>query len=45
MPQRHFEIEGQVFLVSLEDDEEPKSVQEVLSCPEKEKWNNAMERN
>ena len=43
VPRRRFEIEGGIFLVTPEDDEEPKNVNEALKCPAKEKWMKAME--
>lgn len=42
MSKHHYEIGGLVFAVSPENDKKPKSVQETLSCPTKEKWKNAM---
>lgn len=33
VPRRRFEIEGEPFMVALQDDLWPKSVQEILSCP------------
>ena len=43
MPKRRFEIEGEAFTVTPEDDEEPKSVNEALTGPAKDHWRNAME--
>ncbi|KAL5985831.1 hypothetical protein ACLOJK_027819 [Asimina triloba] len=33
---RRFEIKGEIFIVTPQDDDEPKSVIEALSCPAKE---------
>ena len=43
MPKRRFDIEGEAFIVTPEDDEEPKSVNEALMGPAKDHWRNAME--
>ena len=40
---RHFEIEGEVLIVTPGDDKEPSSVQKALSCPAKDKWMKVME--
>ncbi|KAL1209598.1 Retrovirus-related Pol polyprotein from transposon TNT 1-94 [Cardamine amara subsp. amara] len=42
IPRRHFEIEGEAFMVALHDDLEPKSVYEALSCPNSDEWNGAI---
>ena len=43
VPKRHFDIEGEAFIVTPEDDKEPKSVNEALTSPAKDHWRNAME--
>ena len=35
IPQCHFDVEGEVFLIASQDEEEPNFVQEVLSGPVK----------
>ncbi|CAA7035581.1 unnamed protein product [Microthlaspi erraticum] len=42
VPRRRFEIEGEAFMVALYDDLEPRSVQEALSCPNSNEWNDAV---
>ena len=34
IPRRRFEIEGEVFMIALHDDEEPKTVNDDQSGPE-----------
>ena len=43
VPRRRFEIEGEVFMITPQDEEEPKTVHEALSCPAKKEWKKAME--
>ena len=40
---RHYEIEGFAFIISPQDDNESKNVNEALSCPAKDEWVKAME--
>ncbi|KAH0685572.1 hypothetical protein KY290_019644 [Solanum tuberosum] len=42
IPRRQFHIEGETLIVTLQDDEEPNSVQEAFSGPTKDKWIEAM---
>ncbi|CAA7045970.1 unnamed protein product [Microthlaspi erraticum] len=42
VPRRRFEIEEEAFMVALYDDLEPRSVQEALSCPNSNEWNDAV---
>ena len=40
---RHrFEIEGEAFIVTLQDEEEPRNIKKALNCPTKEKWKKVM---
>ena len=43
IPRRRFEIEGEVFMITPQDEEEPKTVHEALSCPAKKEWKKAIE--
>uniref|UniRef100_A0A2N9GE70 CCHC-type domain-containing protein n=1 Tax=Fagus sylvatica TaxID=28930 RepID=A0A2N9GE70_FAGSY len=43
VPCRRFEIEGEAFMVSSQDDEEPRTVQEALSSSVSDKWMKAMD--
>ena len=43
IPRRRFEIEGEIHLVIQHDENEPKSVNEALTCLEKNEWMKAME--
>ena len=38
----HFDIEGEAFIVTPQEDDEPKSIIEALSCPVKEEWEKIM---
>ena len=38
VPRRRFEIEGEAFMVSSQDDEEPRTVQEALSSSASDEW-------
>ena len=38
IPCRRFEIEGEAFMIAPHDDEEPKTVNEVLSNPKAKEW-------
>jgi hypothetical protein len=40
---RSFEIEGEAFMVSSQDDEEPRTVQKALSSSASDKWMKAMD--
>ena len=42
IPQRRFEIEREVHIVTQYDDVEPKSVQEALTCLTKDEWRKTM---
>ena len=42
IPHRRFEIEGEASIVTP-DDEEPRNINETLTCPSKEKWLKAMD--
>ena len=42
--QQHFEIEGEAFIVTPQCEDEPKIVCEALSCPTKDKWLKAIEK-
>ena len=37
MPHRHFEIDKEVLITILQDNDEPKTIKEALSSPNKEK--------
>ena len=43
IPRRRFEIEGEIHLVTQHDENEPKSVNEALTCLEKNEWMKEME--
>ena len=43
IPRRRFEIEGEIHLVIQHDENEPKSVNEALTCLKKNEWMKAME--
>ncbi|KAK9108126.1 hypothetical protein Syun_024137 [Stephania yunnanensis] len=43
IPKRHFPIENEVYMIAPQDEDEPKNIQEALTCPAKEKWKIAME--
>ena len=43
IPQRRFEIEGEIHLVTQHDENEPQSVNEALTCLEKNEWMKVME--
>ena len=43
IPHRQFEIEWEAFIVTPQDEEEPKNIKEALNCLTKEKWKKAME--
>jgi hypothetical protein len=38
LPRRHFEIEGEAFMIALHDNDEPRIVQEALSSFAKDEW-------
>ena len=38
VPKRYFPIDRETFMIAMQDDEEPKSVNEALTCSAKEKW-------
>ena len=42
IPLRRFEIEGEAHIATQYDDVEPKSVQEALTCPNKNEYIKAM---
>ena len=42
VPCRHFEIEGEAFMISSQDDDELKTVQEALSSSISDEWMKAM---
>ena len=41
IPCRHFEIEGEAFMIA-HDEEEPKTIQQALSGPKAKEWFEAM---
>ena len=41
--QHRFEIEKEAFIVTPQDEKEPRNIKEYLNCPTKENWKNAME--
>jgi hypothetical protein len=43
IPHRRFEIEGEVFMIALQDDEEPKTFSHALSGLKASEWIKAME--
>ena len=43
VPRRRFEIDEEAFMVSSQDDEEPRTVQEALSSSASDKWMKAMD--
>ena len=43
IPRSRFEIEGEAFIDTLQDEEEPRNIKEALNCHAKENWKNAME--
>jgi hypothetical protein len=43
VPRCRFEIEGEAFMVSSQDDEEPRTVQEALSSSANDEWMKAMD--
>ena len=43
IPRCRFEIEGEAFIVTPKDEEEPINIKQTLNCPMKENWKNAME--
>ena len=42
IPRRHFEIKGEAFMIS-HDEEDPKIIQQALSGPNAKKWFESME--
>ena len=42
VPRRRFEIEGEAFMITSQDDDEPKTVQEALSSFVSNEWMKAM---
>ncbi|PKI68245.1 hypothetical protein CRG98_011381 [Punica granatum] len=44
IPHRRFEVEGDAFMVSPQDDGEPRSIQEALSSPARKEWTNVMNK-
>ena len=43
-PKKHFPLENEVYIVTPDDDEEPKTVKKALECPAKEKWKVVLEK-
>ncbi|XP_070010198.1 uncharacterized mitochondrial protein AtMg00820-like [Nicotiana sylvestris] len=44
IPRRRFYIEdGELFMMLLQEENDPKNVKEALSCPSKDKWTKTME--
>ena len=43
VPRRHFEIEGEAFILTSHDGDEPKNVNQALNSPAKKLWIKAME--
>ena len=43
IPRHQFEIKGEAFIVTPQDEEEPRNIKEALDCHAKENWKNAME--
>jgi len=43
IPHHRFEIEGEAFMIALQDDEEPKTFSHALSSPKAREWIKAME--
>jgi hypothetical protein len=42
IPRRHFEIEGDVFMVAPQDDDEPRSYHKAIASPTSNEWMKAM---
>ena len=42
-PRKHFQIENEAYIVTLQDDDEPETIKEALECPTIEKWKVALE--
>ena len=43
VPKRYFPIDRETLIITMQDDKEPKSVNEALTCSAKEKWLKATE--
>ena len=43
LPQRHFTIKNEAYIVTPHDDEEHRTIKEALECPAKEKWKVTLE--
>ena len=43
MPRRRFDIDGETLITILQDNDEPNTIEEALSSPNKDKWRNALE--
>ena len=43
MPYRRFEIDREALMIILEDNDEPNTIEEALSSPNKDKWRNVLE--
>ena len=44
IPRHRFEIEGEAFIVTPQDEEETRNIKEALNCPAKENWKNAWKK-
>ena len=42
-PRKRFQIENEAYIVTPQDDDEPKTIKEALECLTKEKWKVALE--
>ena len=45
VPCRHFDIDEETLMTILQDNDEPNTIEEALSSPNKDKWRNALEDN
>ena len=43
VPCQHFNIDGEALITILQDNDEPNTIEEALSSPNKDKWINALE--
>ena len=42
MPRRRFDIDKEALIIILQDNDEPKTIEEVLLSPNKEEWRKAL---
>ena len=43
VPRRRFDIDEEALMTILQDNDEPNTIEEALSSPNKDKWRNALE--